>query len=132
MHLIQKTCAAVLLVMAALVGGGCSGIPAASGGSQSGGYRSEARCQPPAGRLLPDPGKCPEFFEGRPGSGGGAPVVGTDPGSPSDAPPYPKPYDDDPCAHPASMNGFPCYNDPSGPVYVEPMPPDYVGAVPQH
>jgi hypothetical protein len=130
MHLPQKPFAALLLALAALVAGGCAGVPAVSGGDRSGGYRSEARCQPAEGRLLPDRGECPEFFKGRPGAGG-APVVGGNPGVPGDDDPPNDSYDDHPCSRPESLNGFPCYDDPSGPVYPEPMPPDYVGAVPK-
>lgn len=106
------------LVAAALLASGCASVPGA------GDYRGEERCQPPAGKLLPDPGRCPEFFKGRPGGGGG-PVVGVNPGDPGNGDRPKSWYDDHPCAHPAAMNGHPCYNDPSGPVYVEPMPPDY-------
>jgi hypothetical protein len=111
---------ALLLALAALLAGGCAGADVGlDGGSR--GYLGEERCRLVG--LLPDPHKCPEYFKGRPGAGGGMPIARPQPY------PYPEPtkkpwIDDHPCSRPESYNGFPCYNDPSGPKYIPPVP-DY-------
>lgn len=98
-------------------------------------YLNEDRCQPmddmndPSDgvvpspeELLPDPSECPEFYEGDGNVQGAPPVPGVPavPVNPPSGEPVTPPYN--PCAETASLNGFPCYPTPSGPVYVDPYP----------
>ena len=99
-------------------------------------YLQEERCQPiddmndpedgvipSPEELFPDPEKCPEFFEGRPGGQSGAPPVAGAPVVPAPSPspaPSQSPYR--PCSETASLNGFPCTNTPNGPAYITPDP----------
>jgi hypothetical protein len=98
-------------------------------------YLDEDRCQPmddmndPSDgvvpspeELLPDPSECPEFYEGDGNVTGAPPVTGVPavPVIPPSEEPVTPSYN--PCAETASLNGFPCYPTPSGPVYVDPYP----------
>jgi hypothetical protein len=105
--------------------------PAEESGDASKSYLQEERCQPiddmndpgdgtvpSPEELLPDPDKCPEFYAGRKGAQGAAPPVSGVPPVPQYEPPSPSQTPSyDPCAETESLNGFPCYSTPSGPVY---------------
>jgi hypothetical protein len=111
----------LLALVPAAVAIGCGGS------SDPSAYLAEERCQPPddvsdAGdgyvpspeELLPDPEACPEFYEG--GEDGWAPPVTVNPGSGEPVETTPE----DPCSTTPSLNGFPCYDGPNGPIYVSP------------
>ncbi len=111
------------LAAGTLVTTGCGPL-----GSQIGSDRCELRLAPgeipSVDKVLPPRDECPDLYKGRPG----APPVSLPPVSPGSPPDRKNPYDENPCSHPASQNGFPCYDDPSGPVYVPPVP-EYVPPV---
>ena len=108
----------ITLVACALIASGCGPLGGQSGSSKCQLHLAPGEI-PSVDEVLPPRDECPKLYKGRPGA---PPVNIPQPVSPGSPPERKNPYDDNPCLHPSSLNGHPCYDDPSGPVYVPPVP----------